>query len=470
MAAAVSFPEALQLHTSRDPRRIALVCGADVLTRDELEQRSNQVARALAAAGAQAERLVAIVLPNGLDAIVTVVASWKLGAVPLPLSHRMPAVELDAVLEVARPTSVVRSPIDAAGESDAPLAPVALLHWKAMATGGSTGVPKVVLDEAVPQVDPMDAQNFMRLDGTMLVAGPLSHSGPFINSVRGLLAGNTVVLMERFDPEQALALVERHKVDWTFLVPTMQHRIWRLGPAVRSRYDVSTLRAVVSSGGPFPVWLKAAMIEWLGADAIHEAYGGTEQIGGCAISGPEALRKPGSVGRVRPGYEMRITDDSGAAVAANEIGQVWFRALDGRARYRYVGRDDDATDWGSFGDLGWVDDDGYVFLADRRTDLIVTGGANVYPAEVEAALESHAAVRSSAVIGLPDDDLGHRVHALVDIADSLADEASVREHVAALVAPYKVPRTFEFVRESLRDEAGKVRRFALRAERMGGHQ
>ncbi len=466
------FLVALGVHAARDPEHVAVICGEQSLSRVELDRRSNQLARVFAAHGVTAERLVAIVLPNGVDVFVAVVAAWKLGAVPLPLSHQLPHPELDAVLAIAEPAFVLRQPIPSGGD-DAPLPAVPLVHWKAMATGGSTGTPKVVLDEAPPVVDPFAPQNFMQLDGSMLVAGPLYHSGPFINSIRGLLVGATVVLMERFDAERALALVQRHRVDWVFLVPTMQHRVWRLGAEVRGRYDVSTLRAVVSSGGPYPVWLKEAMIGWLGAQTIHEAYGGTEQLGGTAISGVEALTKPGSVGRVRPGFEMCIRDDEGGDLAPHEVGQIWFRPVDGAASYRYLGgvassETQSDTPWGSFGDVGHVDDDGYLFIADRRTDLIVSGGANVYPAEVEAAIESHPAVRSSAVIGLPDADLGQTVHAIVDVAGDTADLAEpLRAHVAAQLAWYKVPRTFELVHESLRDEAGKVRRFALRAERVG---
>ena len=470
--AEIAFPLALLTHARRDPAHVAVICGEQRITRADLDRRSNQVARVLAARGVTAERFVAIVLPNGIDVFVTVVAAWKLGAVPLPLSHRMPDHELRSVLAIVDAATVVLEPIDATHEDASEMPPVPLRWWKAMATGGSTGTPKVVLDEASPIADPMAPQNFMTLDGTMLVAGPIYHSGPFINSVRGLLVGTTVVLLERFDAEQVLALIELHSVDWTFLVPTMQHRIWRLGADVRGRYDMSSLRAVVSSGGPYPAWLKAEMIGWLGAETIQEAYGGTEQIGGTAISGTEALQKPGSVGRVRPGYAMCIRDGTGREVMVNKVGQVYFRAIDGVPRFRYLGCDDDAGDgWASFGDLGWIDEDGYLFLADRRTDLIVTGGANVYPAEVEAAIESHAAVRSSAVIGLPDDDLGQRVHAIIDVADASAadiDAALMRAHLALHLAPYKVPRSFEFVRDALRDESGKVRRFALRAERGAG--
>ncbi|CAB4773538.1 MAG: AMP-binding protein [Actinobacteria bacterium] len=469
-----TYLEAFRVQIDRDPDRLAVVCGDESITRRELDHRSNQVARALAAQEVGAGDLVAIVLPNGVDLFVTVVAAWKLGAVPLPLSHRLPSAELDAVLGVAQPAAVLRTPIDPRDEDASPLPAIPMRYWKAMSTGGSTGMPKVVIDESPPYASAFEPQNFMQVDGTMLVAGPLYHSGPFINSIRGLLVGNTIVLMERFDAERALSLIEQHRVDWAFLVPTMQHRVWRLGADVHRRYDVSSLRAVISSGGPYPAWLKECMIGWLGAETIQEAYGGTEQLGGCSISGVEALAKPGSVGRVRAAYEMCVRDESGSDLPAYEVGQIWFRAKDGSSAYRYLGRaPDEGAGWGSFGDLGHVDDDGYLFIADRRTDLIVTGGANVYPAEVEAAIESHPAVRSSAVIGMPDDDLGHRVHAIVDVGghDDDGDPeqliAAVREHLAGQLVTYKRPRTYEIVRASLRDEAGKVRRFALRAERTG---
>ena len=464
----MSFSRALGVHAGRDPDRVAVVCGEDELTRAELDARSDAVAAHYRDAGVGRDQLVAIVLPNSADFFVAFVAAWKIGAIPLPLSHRLPRPELDAVLAVAQPALVVREPIAAAAGANGQIELAEMRCWKAMATGGSTGVPKVVLDDYPPLVDPLIPQNFMRLDGVILLGGPLYHSGPLINAIHGLLAGNTAVVMPRFDAEQALALIERHRVDWAFLVPTMQHRIWRLGEAVRRRYDISSLCDVVSSGGPFPAWLKEAMIGWLGADAIHEAYGGTEQLGGCYISGREALTHPGSVGRVKPGFEMQIRDERGAEVAAGEIGQIWFRSTEhSNPMYRYVGREADNGDgWDSFGDVGHVDAEGYLYIADRRTDLIVTGGANVYPAEVEAAIDAHPAVRSSAVIGLPDGDLGSRVHAIVDAPSPPIDEAQLRAHLTEYLAPYKVPRSFEFVSEPLRDDAGKVRRSALREARL----
>jgi bile acid-coenzyme A ligase len=201
----VAFLDALAVHERRDPDRVAVICDGQRLTRGEFARRSIAVAAELRARGVVPDRIVAIVLPNSVDLFVTVVAAWRLGAMAMPLSHRLPGPELDAVLAVAEPACVVREPIVVGHEPATPLPDVPLRRWKAMATGGSTGVPKVVIDEAQPLVDPFGAQNHMRVDGVMLVGGPMYHSGPFINAVRGLLCGSTVVVLSRFDPERARA-------------------------------------------------------------------------------------------------------------------------------------------------------------------------------------------------------------------------------------------------------------------------
>jgi bile acid-coenzyme A ligase len=277
-----------------------------------------------------------------------------------------------------------------------------------------------------------------------------------------------VILMTRFDAEQSLALIDRHRVDWVLFVPTMMQRIWRLPEAVRARYDLSSLRRVMCTGAPSPAWLKRAWIGWLGPERIYEAYGGTERIAGTMISGSEWLAHPGSVGRPTLGRKLRILREDGSECAPGEVGEVFMLPPGGRgSTYRYLGAEAKEADggWQTIGDLGYLDAEGYLYLVDRRTDMIVTGGANVYPAEVEAALDAHPAVRSSAVIGLPDDDLGQRVHALVD-APGGVPEAELRGHLAEHLVRYKVPRSFEFVDEPLRDDAGKLRRSALREARL----
>jgi bile acid-coenzyme A ligase len=286
--------------------------------------------------------------------------------------------------------------------------------------------------------------------------------------MRGLLSGQSLVVMERFDAERVLQLVERHRVTWMLLVPTMMHRIWRLPEAIRSSYDVSSLELILHLGAPCPAWLKRAWIDWLGPERVVELYAGTESQGVTVIDGREWLQRPGSVGRPVLGSRFRVLDEHGRDVPAGTVGEVFMMPADGPGTtYRYRGAAPRGIDgWESLGDLGHLDEDGYLFLADRSADLILSGGANIDPAEVEAALDAHPAVRSSAVIGLPDDDLGERVHALVDVADADVTADALLAYVAARLVRYKVPRTIEVVREPLRDDAGKLRRSALRAERL----
>jgi bile acid-coenzyme A ligase len=465
------------------PERPAIVHEGRSVTRGELELRSNRLARAYAERGVGPGDLVTLALGNGIGFYEAALACWKLGAVPQPISSRLPAPERLALLELARPRLVVGAPPGEVEEarwlpagfepdlslSDAPLPERVSPYFKAMASGGSTGRPKLIVDHGAALCDPEQPHRGlgMRRDGVQLVAGPLHHQGPFVFSMFGLFTGNLLVVMTRFDASRALELIERHRVDWVFLVPTMSQRIWRLPREERLSRDLSSLRRVMSTGSPWPAWLKREFIEWLGPERILEGYGGTEQTGGTMITGREALERPGSVGRIQAGGRLRILGPDGRELPPGEVGEVYFLPPGGPgSTYHYLGAEPRRHEgWESLGDLGWLDADGYLYLADRRTDMVVTGGANVYPAEVEAALDSHPAVRSSAVIGLPDEDLGQRLHAIVD-AIAPVDAEELRAHVAARLARYKVPRSFELTSEPLRDDAGKLRRSALREARL----
>jgi len=244
-------------------------------------------------------------------------------------------------------------------------------------------------------------------------------------------------------------------------------RIWRLPEAVRGRFDVSSLRRVMCTGAPSPAWLKRAWIEWLGPERIWEAYGGSERIAGTLISGSEWLAHPGSVGRPSGGRKIRILDEAGRECPAGTVGLVYMMPPQGRGTtYRYIGAEPQATPdgWETLGDLGYFDADGYLYLVERQSDMVVVGGSNVYPAEIEAALDAHPHVRSSAVIGLPDEDLGQRLHAIYEAEQEIAPP-ELREHLAKHLAGHKIPKTFERVAEPLRDDAGKLRRSALRDAR-----
>ncbi len=297
--------------------------------------------------------------------------------------------------------------------------------------------------------------------------GPLYHNGPFTASFAGLNQGAELIVMPRFDAEETLKAVERHKASWLYLVPTMMARIWRLPAEVRARYDVSSLKTVWHLAAPCPPWLKEAWIDWLGPDVIMELYAGTEAQAVTTITGAEWLEHRGSVGKVAFG-EMRAFDTAGNPLPAGETGEVFMRRPEGApVSYSYRGAEARTLPggWESLGDIGWFDADGYLYLADRRTDMILVGGSNVYPAEIEAAIDEHPLVQSSAVVGLPHEDLGSRIHAIVQPRPGLAEE-DLREHLRARLVAYKQPRTFEFVADNIRDDAGKVRRTQLRDERI----
>jgi bile acid-coenzyme A ligase len=465
------------------PERVAVVHGEERATRRDLEVRSNRLARAYAERGVGPGTLVTIALPNGIEFLVATLAVWKLGGSPQPISARLPEVERRAIVALAKPALIVGVAPDEYGEafasvppgyapdpalSDAALPDVVPPYSRTMTSGGSTGRPKLIVDLTPALADPSVAENGMQLRGTTLVPGPLYHAGPFIVSWQCLLSGGTLVLTSRFDPEECLRLIERHRVDWALFVPTMMQRVWKLPAAVRERYDVSSLRRVMCTGAPSPAWLKRAWIGWLGPERIWEAYGGTERIAGTLINGVEWLAHPGSVGKPPPERKMRILRPDGSACAPGEVGEIYMMPAAGRGTtYRYIGAEAEATHdgWETVGDMGWLDEEGYLYLADRKTDMILVGGSNVYPAEIEAVLDAHPAVRSSAVIGLPDEDLGQRLHAIVDAPAGVSEEA-LRAHLAGKLVVYKIPKSFEFVNEPLRDDAGKLRRSALREARL----
>jgi bile acid-coenzyme A ligase len=473
---------------SADPRRPALTCGSDTRSRAEMDAWTNRLARAYAKLGVRRDSFVTIGLPNGIEFLEATVATWKLGATPQPISSRLPAIERSAIIDLANSSLVVGvDPSEALGRaavpvgfepdhslSSDPLPPVVSASFKAPTSGGSTGRPKLIV--ATQPGTGEAIAGFAALlrvpeNGVHLVTGPLYHNGPFTMSALALLNGNHVVVMPRFDPEGALALVEQHRVDWMYAVPTMMHRIWRLPEAERTRYDLSSLRVVFHMAAPCPMWLKEAWIEWLGPDRVLELYGGTEAQSFSIITGGEWLEHRGSVGRPLMG-EMRILDPDGRELPPGQVGEIWMRGgEDVPPSYRYVGAQAKSRpgNWESLGDLGSKDAEGYIYLSDRETDMILVGGANVYPAEVEAALDEHPSVTSSCVIGLPDEEYGNVVHAVVQASGSLA-VAELDEFLASRLAKYKRPRTYEFVATPLRGDDGKVRRTALRAARIAARR
>jgi bile acid-coenzyme A ligase len=479
---AISFARRLADNASADPDRAAVTCGEETVTRAELQRRADALARDLAAGGVGVGSMVSIALPNSVEWFVAAIAAWMLGAIPQPLSSRLPRRELEALVELADSAAVVGVepgslgsrwclPIgyQATGRADSePLPDVVSPSWKAPTSGGSTGRPKLIVSGDPGMVNPNAAPPLaLEVDDCLVMPGPLYHNGPIVWSCQALVWGGHVVVLPRFDAEGTLAAIATHRAGVVYLVPTMMKRIWALPEEVRNAYDLSSLRVAWHLAEPCPVWLKQAWIEWLGPERILELYGGTEGQLATIITGVEWLEHRGSVGRPTGG-EIAICDADGNELPANAEGEVWLRGNRTTPSYRYVGAEARTREggWESLGDNGWLDDDGYLYLGDRVADMILTGGANVYPAEVEAALLEHSGVRSCAVIGLPDEDKGNRIHAIVEADRDATDEAELRVFLAERLVRYKLPRTYEFVDAPVRDDAGKVRRGELRAERL----
>ncbi len=463
------------------PDKPAVTDEKRTVTWRELDRRTNRIARALESVGVKQGDLVTIGLPNGVDFVEACYGLWKAGATPQPISYRLPANEADAVMALAEtPILLATDTIESArprydvdallalSDDDSPVEDRIAPIYKAPTSGGSTGRPKLILSGG-PGVALRDGPGAYRTeaDDAMIMPGPLYHNGPFTSSFGGLNKGAHLVLLPRFDAEKTLQAVHEHGGTWMYLVPTMMSRIWRLPEEVRAKYDVSTLRTVWHLAAPCPPWLKEAWIHWLGPDVIMELYAGTEAQAVTIITGVEWLAHRGSVGKVAFG-EMKAFDKDGNQLPPGEIGEVYMRRPEGmEASYHYRGAEARTLPggWESLGDIGSFDEDGYLYLADRRTDMILVGGSNVYPAEIEAALDEHPLVQSSAAVGLPDEEMGSLIHAIVQPRAGLTEEA-LREHLRTLLVAYKQPRTYEFVTENIRDDAGKVRRTQLRDERI----
>ena len=419
--------EALDLLVERAPSAPAVDDGVVALTRQDLQSRSRRLARLLIDRGVQEGDLVVVRGGNTADTVVAVCAVWRAGGTPLPLGPRVPEEEQRAIVALGRPSVALGAAPGAVGDlptlplapdtsafDDGLLPPLAAPSWKAVPTSGSTGTPKLVLAAAPARTDrDRQAASFLPLSARQLVVGPLTHSAPFTYAMRGLMTGHALVLLPRFDAEEVLAAIERHRITWVLLVPTMLHRILRLPPERIGAADLSSLEQVVHIGSAIDPELKRRWLALLGPERMTEVYAGSESNGLTVIRGDEWLQHPGSVGRPAGGTEVRV-----------------------------------------------VDPDGYLFLADRGSDRITRAGTSCYPAELERILERHPLVRSAVVVGVVDDDLGQRIHAVADIALEEVTPEALRTWANERLDPERRIDTLEVTRTPVRDDAGKTRRRA----------
>ena len=345
-------------------------------------------------------------------------------------------------------------------------------------TSGTTGRPKGVMQRQPATVmaeltqsaaDHAAAYDWSERD-VALVQGPLYHAGPLVSAVTMLHQGALVVIMDKWSPQRCLELIDRYQVTASMMVPTMMHRLLQLPREVRRRFDLRSLRpnGIMVGGARCPAQTKTAMIEWWGPVFV-ESYGGSEATFS-RITSSEALEHPGSVGRGRPGVTLRIVDDEGVDCSPGSIGTIYTRFDDATTHRPAYLNDPDKTaasylgEFFTLGDMGYLDEEGWLYLVDRRSDLILSGGANVYPAEVERVLNAHERVDDVVVIGVPDDEWGHVVHAVVVARPSDDLVVSLQAHCREFLAPYKCPKSFTFVPQIDRSEMGKVSRHKLREQ------
>ncbi len=500
----------LSLHAQARPDHPALLSATGDRTFGELDGNINRLARYLREHGVQAGDSVALVCSNRPEFAETLYAGTRSGLRVTPVNWHLTAEEMayivddceakvvvgdvrfaDRLADVAdRCTGVsvrlaVGGPIDGFGDFTGALASASpdplddpTLGRTMLYTSGTTGRPKGVDRPPVVPGQSRGPNITTAIAGASrqnpetdvhLCTGPLYHAAPLAFSLSGPLhAGVTVVLMDGWDPEETLRLVDRHTVTHTHVVPTMFHRLLALPDDVKQRYDTSSLRFVVHGAAPCPVEVKRGIIEWLGP-VVYEYYAATEG-GGTFITSEEWLAKPGSVGKPLRDDLVRILDDEGTELGADHVGTVYMHApAEGRFRYYK----DEAKTSGSYrgeyftlGDHGYLDADGYLYLTGRIAELIISGGVNIYPAEVDAVLLTHPAVADAGTIGVPNHEWGEEVKAVVELKDGYeAGDALGAELIAWCrdrLAHYKCPRTVDFVAELPRHDNGKLYRRKLR--------
>jgi long-chain acyl-CoA synthetase len=493
-----------------DPERVALVTpDGEEHTAGELLRAANQLSHALRALGLEQGDTVACVLPNGLEFIELYLAALQIGLYFTPINHHLVGPEIAYIVDDSEAKVFVGHERFAAEIAKA-AAEFALAadrcfavgdvegfgRWEALLddhpttapdrrtagaamhyTSGTTGRPKGV-KRALFDIDPDDMgalySGFQGLFGVQpfddhvhLTGSPLYHTAVLMWTANSMHMGHKVVLMDRWSPEGMLELIERHRVTTSHMVPTQFHRLLALPEEVRARYDCSSVRCMVHAAAPCPPDVKRKMIDWWG-DAVMEYYAATEG-GGTIITAQEWLVKPGSVGRAWAGSEVRILDDDGNEVPPGVEGTVYMSLA--QANFEYKGDERKTAEnrrdgFFTVGDWGLLDEDGYLFLKDRKSDMIISGGVNIYPAEIEGELLAFPKIADVAVFGIPHEDWGEEIKAVVQPAEGVEPNDELRAEILAWcedrLAKFKRPKTIDFIAEMPRDPNGKLYKRKLR--------
>jgi long-chain acyl-CoA synthetase len=497
-------------NATENPSRLALVePGGREWTAGDLLAESNRLVHGLRALGLGQGDVVATVLPNGAPMLTAYLAATQAGLYLVPINHHLTGPEIAyilrdsgakaflgderfgkachaAALEADFPergrfavgTIAGFRPLAALTEGQPAAAPPDRIAGQVMNyTSGTTGRPKGVrrpLSPFDPDIVGSMFSMFLGMfgiqpegNGVHLTGSPLYHTAVLMFTGCSLHFGHTVVLMDKWTPERCLETIQRHRVTHTHMVPTQFHRLLALPDDVKRRFDVSSMTHAIHAAAPCPVDVKQRMLAWWGP-CIYEYYAASEG-GGTLVTPSEWLEHPGTVGRAWPSSEIRIYDDAGNLCPANQPGTVYM-AL-GVQDFEYHG-DKGKTQanrrdgFFTVGDVGYLDDEGYLFLCDRKIDMIISGGANIYPTEVENVLLTHPKVADAAVFGIPDEDWGEQVKAVVEPAAGVAPGPALADEILAFcterLAKYKCPKTVDFIAEMPRDPNGKLYKRKLR--------
>jgi len=513
------MPDLLSLYASTQPDKLAVIddsagAGITTWTYAQLEAEANRLANALASLGVGRGQKVIWCGPNSPQVVAVMNATRKIGAVAVPLNYRLTAEEAQYIVVhsdasvayvdaeyahlLATPgdeqlgslrhviayggtppagllgedlvaSASAEHPGEAEGES-----PGATMIY----TSGTTGKPKGAYRNMTDQTTAIALIGFIGYtpDDVYLTSGPLYHSGPSAFMGAGLALGQTIVLQRKFEPEDWLRLVDTYKVSSTFSAPPLIRLVCALPAEVKNRYGRSSMKRMLANAAPWSFALKQAYLADFPADSLWEIYGSTELGVNCVLEPKDQLRKPGSCGKPAPGVEIRLLDAAGNEVTGtgpDHPGELYVRSTGVFNEYYKQPDSYEAARHGDFhtvGDIAYRDEEGYLYICDRKNDMIISGGMNTYPAEIEAALEQHPEIFDVAVFGIPSEEWGEQVHAAVVLAPGASlSEADVMAYAREHLAGYKSPRSVSFMAELPRTGSGKLLKRQLRAPYWAGH-
>ena len=494
---------------SASPDRIALVDpDGRQITYGELASTADRYGRGLQAMGLRPGDAVVMMLHNTADLVAFYFAAFETGLYIVAVNWHLTGPEVAYILKDSEAKAFVAGerfataagiaaddaglpesarlsvgdidgfrPLSSLGAGESGRPDVRSTGAPMLYTSGTTGRPKGVrrpLTGADPDDVPMAASWFFGIfglaafdDHVHICGSPLYHTAVLNFVVISIQLGHKVVLMDRWEPEEMLRLIDEHRVTHSHMVPTQFHRLLALPEDVRAKYDVSSLRCMIHGAAPCPQQVKRRMLDWWGP-VVTEYYAATEG-GGTAIGGEEWLRKPGSVGLPWPNSVVKVLGDDGAELPVGEAGQVYMRMGASSFEYHHAPektRESRVGDLFTLGDIGYVDDDGYLYLCDRKSDMIISGGVNIYPAEIEGELIVHPKIEDVAVFGVPHEDWGEEIKAVVQPVDGVAGSAELTAEILAFaaerLAKFKLPKSVDYAAELPRDPNGKLYKRKLR--------